>query len=196
MINLYRASIVVVISFLLQGCLNVASTSAQAVYNRHNLEKNMIDQYITMKAYKAVKLKTNDFKDANISISTFNKEVLLAGQVPETWQKSRVEQLVRDIPNIERIYNMIHIESPSSSLTRISDSWITAKVKAKLLASEDLDASTIKVVTENGTVYLMAILKPEEADAAVDIARNTQGVQSVVKIFSYMHISKNIKVPA
>ncbi len=185
-----------IISFLLQGCLNVASTSAQAVYNRHNLEKNMIDQYITMKAYKAVKLKTNDFKDANISISTFNKEVLLAGQVPETWQKSRVEQLVRDIPNIERIYNMIHIESPSSSLTRISDSWITAKVKAKLLASEDLDASTIKVVTENGTVYLMAILKPEEADAAVDIARNTQGVQSVVKIFSYMHISKSIKLPA
>jgi osmotically-inducible protein OsmY len=177
---------------LLQGCLNVATSGAQAVYNRHSIEKNINDQYTTMQAYKALYMKTDKFKNANISIATYNGEILLAGQTPEAWQKDKAEKIVRQATDARDIYNLIAIQSPSSTLTRISDAWITSKVKAKLIASEDVDASQIKVVTENGTVYLMGILPPEQASAAVDLASNTEGVLSVVKLFSYMKITKKL----
>lgn len=175
----------------LQGCVNVATTGAQAVYNRHSLEKNFSDQYTTMRAFQALNYKTDEFKDCNISITTYNKEVLLAGQAPSEWQKLKAAQIVKSIPNIDEVHNLIKISSPSSTLTRISDAWLTTKVKAKLIASDDLDATQIKVVTENGTVYLMGILKPDEADAAVELASNTDGVLNVVKLFSYMRITKS-----
>jgi len=176
----------------LQGCVDVATTGAQAIYNRHSITKNVSDQYITLQAYKALYIKTDQFKNTNIAISTYNGEVLLAGQVPLSWQKNKAEQIVKQVPEIKSIYNLVKVKSPSSSLTRISDAWITAKVKAKLMASDDVDATQIKVVTENGTVYLMGVLMPAQATAAVDLASNTDGVQSVVKIFSYMNITKTL----
>lgn len=176
----------------LQGCWNVATTGAQAVYNRHHLEKNLKDQYLTLQAYQTLYGKTEEFENTNISISTYNKEMLLAGQVPSAWQKVKAEKLINKIPDINKIYNLIEVKSPSSVLTRVSDTWITTKVKSKLLASNEVDASEVKVVTENGTVYLMGVLLPEQADAAVEVASNTEGVRSVVKIFSYMKISKKL----
>ena len=177
---------------LLPGCVNVATTGAQAVYNHHNLEKSWKDQYTTMRVYQALNYKTKQFNDANIAIATVDGDVLLAGQVPEAWQKEAAGEITKQIPNVKQVYNLVTIASPSSTLTRMSDAWITAKVKAKLIASDDLDATQIKVVTENGRVYLMGTIKPEEAEAAVDLARQTDGVQAVVKIFSYVTISKRL----
>ncbi len=193
--KIYRLSLIVMAILCLSGCLNMATTGAEAVYNRRSLQKNFTDQYITMQAYQSLYMKTDQFKDTNISISTYNGEVLLAGQVPHRWQKEKAERLIKQIPDVKRVYNLVIIQSPSSTLTKVSDTWITTKVKTKLLASNDLDATKVKVVTENGVVYLMGILLPEEADAAVDLARNTDGVQSVVKIFSYVNISKRYTPP-
>lgn len=179
------------LSFLqLQSCADVALSGAQVVYNRHTLKKNFNDQYITMHAFQALEIDRDEFNNAHISIATFNGEVLLAGQVPELWQKKAASEIVKKVTNVQKVYNLVQVASPSSTLTRMSDGWITTKVKAKLMASDDLEADHIKVLTENGTVYLMGTVPPEEADAAVEIARNTQGVSRVVKIFSYLYISK------
>lgn len=175
----------------LTGCMNVASSGAQAVYNHHSLEKSFSDQYITLQAYQKINTKYPAFAHTNITVSTYHGEVLLAGQAPESWQRTRAENIVKQIPNVVRVYNQIQIASPSSSLVRMSDAWITTKVKSQLIASADLDATQVKVVTENGIVYLMGILTPEESVAAVDVASNTKGVLGVVKIFSYMHITKS-----
>lgn len=192
MTNGIRYAGLLLLMLLQTACLNVATTGAQAVYNHRSLQNTVNDQYITMQAYQNLNVKSHDFKNANVIVSTYNAEVLLAGQAPAAWQKEKAEQIIKAVPDVERVYNQIEISSPSSTLTRISDAWITTKVKSKLIASNDLDASQIKVVTENGMVYLMGILKPEEAQAAVDITRETAGVQGVVKIFSYMHISKTM----
>ena len=170
--------------------MNVATSGVEAVYNRHSIQKNLHDQYLTMKAYKALYMDTDSFKNANIIISTYNNEMLLAGQAPFAWQKTRAVEAIRQKTDIDKIYNLITIQAPSSSLTRVSDAWITTKIKTKLLASNDMDGSQVKVITENGTVYLMGILLPEHAEAAVDLARNTDGVQQVIRMFSYMRISK------
>lgn len=181
---------VAAIAVVLFGCAQVATSGAQMVYNRHSLEKSFGDQYITLKATQALNKKNGPFKNANITVATTNGEVLLAGQVPEAWQREKAEEIVQSIPNVKHVYNTIKVSLPTPTLKRVSDAWLTTKVKAKLIASEDVDGSQVKVVTENGTVYLMGALPPEEAQAAIDIARNTDGVESVVKMFSYVHISK------
>ena len=182
------------ISFV-QGCAematDVAMTGAQAVYNQRSLQKKWKDQYISMQAFKALDIDDTRFKNTNIAIATFNGEVLLAGQAPTSWQRAEAERLIKQIPDVTKIYNLIIVSTPSSTLTRISDAWITAKVKAQMIASADVDATQIKVVTENGTVYLMGMLLPSEANAAVDIARSTDGVEQVVKMFTYLRISKS-----
>lgn len=186
----FKLSFLTICAIFISSCFNVATTGAQAVYNRHSLEKNLNDQYITLQAYQALNYKTDEFKNANISIATFNGEVLIAGQVPEAWQRDKAGQIVKDIPNVNEIHNWLDISTPTSTLIRVSDAWITSKIKSKLIASEDVDATTVKVVTEAGVVYLMGTLTPDEANAAVDIAKNTDGVQQVVKIFSYMQVTK------
>lgn len=177
----------------LAGCMNVATTGAQAFYNQHSIKKSLNDQYINMQAFQAIHHTNPEFKNANIAVSTYNGEVLLAGQVPEAWQKEKVEEVIKKIPDVKEVHNLVQVTSPTSTLIRMSDAWITAKVKTKFIASDDLDATQIKVVTENGIVYLMGALRSDEADIAVDLAGGTDGVQRVVKIFSYVTVSKTVK---
>lgn len=188
--RIFCLSLLVTSILSLQSCMDVAVSGAQVVYNRHNIQKNLSDQYISLQAYQALHLKNHHFDNAHLSVSTFNGDVLLAGQAPESWQRNKAEKLLKKIPDVKKIYNLTSISNPSSVLTRMSDVWITTKVKAKLIASNDVDPTRIKVVTENGAVYLMGILPPDEADAAVKLASHTSGVQSVVKIFSYLRVSK------
>lgn len=183
-----RIFIIAMMAGMMSACADVAVSGAQAAYNHKSLEKSINDQYITMQAIH--QLNRPRFKNTNIDIATLHGEVLMAGQVPEEWQKQEAEARIKQIDGVEHVYNMLSIASPSSSLVRASDAWITAKVKSQLIASSDLDATRVKVVTERGTVFLMGTVLPEEADAAIDIARHTDGVTSVVKIFSYMKITK------
>lgn len=185
--------LILILTVALSSCVDVAMSGAQVVYNRHSLQKNFSDQYITMQAFQALEIDDIRFKNSHVVLAAFNGELLMTGQVPEAWQKDLAGEIVNKIPNIKKIYNLINIASPSSTLTRFSDTWITAKVKAKLLASNDIETNQIKVLTENSTVYLMGILQPKEANAAVELARNTDGVASVVKIFSYVQITKEEK---
>lgn len=174
----------------ISACTNVAVTGAQAAYNHKQLQSNISDQYISMQAIHA--LNRPMFSNTNMDIATVNGEVLMVGQAPEEWQKQRAGEFINKIDGVKQVYNLVSISAPSSALTRMSDAWITTKVKGKLIASNDLDATRIKVVTERGTVFLMGTVRPEEADAAIDIASNTQGVTSVVKMFSYMKITKQL----
>lgn len=190
MIMLRKLPCVAVLFFAgvtLAGCMNVATTGAQAFYNHTSIQKSLNDQMTTLHVYQALNDKEG-FKGVNISVATYNREVLLAGQVRYEWQKARIDDIVKKMSNVKYVYNLVTISNPSSALTRISDAWLTAKVKAKLITSADVDATQIKVMTENGTVYLMGILQPEEAQAAADVASNTYGVQEVVKLFSYIKI--------
>ena len=173
----------------LQGCLDAAMTGAQVAYNHDHIKKSFTDQYITTQAYRRVYKDTHKYDDSNISIATFQQNVLIAGQITKPEQKQEVGELIKSIPNTKHVYNLVQVSSPSTPLTRISDSWITAKVKTKLIALEDLDPNQIKVVTENGTVFLMGTILVDQVDAVVNVARTTDGVQNVVKIFTLLRIS-------
>lgn len=182
--------LILLLCALLASCTNVVISGAQAVYNHKSIENSVNDTVIAFKANHVINHPR--FKDTNISIAVINKEVLLSGEVNEPWQKSRASELIGKIDGVDHVYNYLAISGPASSLSHVADSWLTAKVKSKIIASREIDATRVKIVTERGTVYLMGIMTPEEAETATDIAKTTDGVTSVVSLVSYMKITKTL----
>ena len=185
-----RLILILLTCSFLQSCMNAAVSSAQAVYNRHTIQTTLNDHYVAMKSEREIYLDNNRFQNTHVSVSSFNGVVLLAGEVPEPEQKQEIEQIVKKISEADEIHNLITITPPISPLIQLSDTWITTKIKSKLIATNGVDPGQIKVITENGTVYLMGIIPREQAAIAIDLAKTTEGVQDVVTIFGYLSISK------
>ena len=147
------------------------------------LAQQIEDESIETKARVNIHAADEAFDDAHLVIVSFNGYVLLAGQVPTEALKSRATDVVRKVDGVRRIYNELEIASPSSAMTRSSDTWITAKVKSWLLGSPDTEGLRVKVVTEDGVVYLMGLVTVDEAQRITDKAAGISGVQRVVKLF-------------
>ncbi len=156
-------------------------TSAMVVSDRRTSGAQLEDQGIELKAGNRI---SEQFGDrVRVSITSFNRQVLLTGEVPSEADKQKVQQTVSGVENVRTVVNELAVLNSPSFTQRSSDTLITAKVKARFVDSKDLMANTIKVVTERGTVYLMGILTQREADRATDIARTTGGVLRVVRMF-------------
>jgi len=124
----------------------------------------------------------------HVNVTSYNRLVLITGEVPSEGMKTRVESEVKQIPNVRNIVNELEIAPPSSMSSRSKDSLITAKVTASFLNTEGLYANSLKTITERGIVYLMGRVTEREGNLAAEAARAVQGVQRVVKIFE--HISE------
>ncbi|HEX4044435.1 MAG TPA: BON domain-containing protein [Gammaproteobacteria bacterium] len=184
------ASLISMSCAMLPGCIFVAGAAAGAatiaiVYDHRSIESNLKDNQITNKIAERIKAVPGLHQDSHIEVTVFNRVVLLTGETLSQEKRQQAEAIARSVPDVSQVYNQITIEGPTSSLTRTSDSWITAKAKSQMLANKDLKSSSIKVITENGTVYLMGIVTQDQAEIAVDIAREIDGVQKVVRVFQY-----------
>lgn len=118
----------------------------------------------------------------HVNITSYNRQVLLTGEVPSAQDKQLVEQIVSRVDNVRLVANELAVLGSSSLTQRSSDSLITGKVKAGMVDSKGLYANAFKVVTERGIVYLMGRVTQREANRATDIARSTGGVQKVVRL--------------
>lgn len=138
-------------------------------------------------AKKLIRQASPALKEAHINVTSFNGVVLITGQVPSEDLIQLATTQVEPLRNVRRVHNELQVAGPTSFLSRTNDSVLTAKVKSAMSASEDTDAGRIKVVTENGAVFMMGLVTRDEADAAVDLARRVQGVQKIVKVFDYIN---------
>ena len=184
-----RLFLIASIILLIQGCAAVVAggaTSAVAVaYDPRTTGTIVEDQAIELKAATAFLDDPAINESSHINVTSYNLVVLVTGETPTSDIKQRVVQIVRDIPKVNHVYDELTIAAPSSLVSRSSDSLITSKVKTRLLTTENFDGTKVKVVTENGIVYLMGILNHEEADTATHVTRQVGGVQKVVKLFQY-----------
>ena len=183
--------LLIVILPCVSACVPVAVVAGAAaggavVYNNRSMETMLHDRNITYKAQLKINTDPQLKNKTHISVATLNGTVLLVGQAPTEKLRARALNLVKTVAGIKRIYNQITIEAPTSALTRSSDSWITTKVKTAMLAERGLKSTQIKVVTENGTVYLMGLITPNQGNLAAKAARRVDGVQRVIKVFEYL----------
>ena len=125
-------------------------------------------------------------KVAHINVTSYNRQVLITGEVADERVRAQVEQLITKVPNVRSIVNELGIGPVSSLSDRSADSLITARVKAAMIDSEDIFANVYKVVTERGTVYLMGRVTQREAARATEIVRGVPSVKRVVRVFEYI----------
>ncbi len=180
------------ITSLLSGCSGLflagAATGGASVYDSRAMSTIFEDKTIRHKILVAMK-QEDDFKGVDVSVTSFDHDVLLTGQTTHASIKVKAEKLARQIPQVKRIYNEIEItEAPRELLATLKDAWLTAKVKSKLITTPKLKSGHFKVVTENKVVYLMGKVTKEQAEKAVESARNVPNVLRVVRAFEYYSI--------
>jgi osmotically-inducible protein OsmY len=177
----------------LGGCAGVviggAAAGATVAHDRRTSGAMYDDEVIELNAGSAIRQNKELADRIHINITSYNKIVLLTGEAPTEDLRRQAEEAVRGVSKVRRIYNEMTVAAPSSMMSRSSDTVITGSVKTALLGIEDhegFDALHVKVVTENGTVYLMGLVTREEGNAAAEAARQVSGVQRVVKLFEYV----------
>ncbi len=126
-------------------------------------------------------------KTGKISVTSYNRQVLLTGQVPDEAARARAAEVVKGVPDVRTVFNELSISGLASLTSKANDTAITGNVKARLLRDERVPGTKIKVVTETGVVYLMGLVTQAEADVATGIARTTSGVTKVVTLFEYLN---------
>ena len=138
-------------------------------------------------AKKLIENSHSSYKDANFEVTSFNNIALITGQVSSADMIPIATKEAEKLRNVRKVYNELRVAGPTSMIARTNATWLTTKVRSALAAEESTDTSLIKLVTENGVVFMMGLLSRAEAAAAVDIARKTKGVQKIVKLFEYMN---------
>lgn len=172
----------------LQGCAvaavsGAAATGVAMVADRRTAGTIIDDQAIELKALHSLTRNPDLWKKSHISVVSYNNDVLVVGQTPSQEMKQQAEEAIKTIPRVRRIYNELSLSEPVSLKTRSKDSWITTQVKAKMVGTREINPARVKVVTEDGVVYLLGITNPTEQSSATESARSISGVNKVVQIF-------------
>lgn len=125
-------------------------------------------------------------QNSHIVVTSFNGIVLLAGQTPRADLKTLAEQAASTVQRVKKVNNELQVIQPSSLLARNNDAWLTTKIKSQMLTDASIPGSRIKVVTENGIVYLLGLVTQAEANQATSLVQSVSGVQKIVKLFEYI----------
>ncbi|MEN3157635.1 division/outer membrane stress-associated lipid-binding lipoprotein [Alkalimonas sp. NCh-2] len=171
---------------ILQGCAAAVvaggGAAVVAAQDRRTLGYQIDDKGISMRARQLFTEEELN-KQGRINVVSYNGVVLLTGQVESEQVRQRAGQITRDLASVRDVHNQIRVGNTISLSTRSRDSWISTRVKSMFLSDSAISGLNIKVVTEDGEVFLMGLVTPAEADKAVEIARHVDGVNRVIRAF-------------
>ena len=158
----------------------VAGGSLLAI-DRRTSGAQLEDEGIELRAASRIR---GTFGDrVHVNLTSYNRQVLVTGEVPSAQEKQQVEQVVAGVENVVSVVNELAVMGQTSISQRTNDTFLTGRVKAMLLDARDLQSNAFKVVTERGSVYLMGRVTQREADRATQVVRSTPGVQKVIRVF-------------
>ena len=191
--NALRASLLVAaaltIGTQLTGCFlpvvaGAVGVGAYSATDRRSLGAQADDKVIASRAESRISEALSD--RSHINVNSFNRKVLLTGEVPDQASKDQAERIAKAVDNVASVVSDLEIGGMTPVANRNNDAYLTTKVKAELVNRKDLFANAYKVVTEKSIVYLMGRVTRTEGDAAAEAARGVTGVQKVVKVFDYL----------
>ncbi|MFC5552029.1 BON domain-containing protein [Massilia aerilata] len=172
----------------LQGCVAVVAggmvAGAMASTDRRTLGTQTEDKGIEVKAATRLPQVVGDA--GHVNVNSYNRKVLLTGEVRDDAMKRAVENEIRGIANVDNVINELIVAGPSSYTSRSSDALITSKVKLSLADKKTVSANSFQVVTERGNVYLMGLVTQREGNIAAQVAQGVSGVMRVTKMFEYI----------
>lgn len=172
-----------VLSATLSACaplvLGGAAVGTMVAVDRRTSGAQLEDEGIELRAASRLR----EGVAGHVNVTSYNRQVLLTGEVQREQDKQAAEQLVSRVENVKGIVNELAVMGTSSFAQRSADTLTTGKVKASLVDDKELSVSAFRVVTERGTTYLMGRVTQREAERATQIARTVPGVQRVVRVF-------------
>jgi len=180
---------VVMTLFVLQGCAPLiigagVGAGVMMADDRRTSATMLEDQTIEIKAANRIQERFGN--EVRVGVTSFNRYVLLTGQVPNEEVKTEVGLLVLEVANVRNIQNELTVSGATSLMSRSNDGLLSTRVKGRLVQNKNVGANHVKVVTESGSVYLMGLVTRAEAEEAAQTAATTGGVERVVKVFEYL----------
>ena len=155
--------------------------TAMVASDRRTSGTQLEDETIELRG--SARVRDNFGEKVNVTVTSYNRQVLLTGEVPTERDKQSVAGLVEKVENVKTVVNELAVMQPTTLSSRSNDLVITGKIKASLVDSRDLFANAFKVVTERNTVYVMGRVTQREANSATNVIRNVGGVNKVVRLF-------------
>lgn len=173
---------------LMHGCAplvvgGAAATGVVVAEDRRTVGTITEDQAIELKASNRI---GDQIKNGHVNVTSYNRMVLLTGEVPDAKAKAAAEKATQAVDNVRGVYNELAAGPNSALSARANDTYLTSVVKARFVDAQRFSPVHVKVVTEASVVYLMGLVTRKEADAASEIARTTRGVHRVVRVFEYL----------
>lgn len=168
------------------GCTtNYLTNSTEGTYGVPMTERTIPQRLLDRSIEHTVKINVYGLKEdlqqtSRMGIDSFNSEVLLTGEVPTEAIKAEVEKVVSSMPDVRRVYNELSVSASKGYSSTVHDGYITSKLLAKVAASDGVKASQIKVVTDDGVVYIMGRMTPTQQSHLIDIANDTVGITELV----------------
>lgn len=159
------------------------AAAVSTLEDRRSTGTQLDDESIEVRASNRISDRFGD--RVHVNVTSYNRYALLTGEVPDAGAREEVEKIVFAVPNVRGVTNDLQVAGTSSFASRTNDTYLTSKVRGRLLDTKRVSPAHVKVVTEAGVVYLMGLVTGPEADEAVEIARTTGGVRKVVKAFEY-----------
>ena len=165
----------------------LAATLLLGACSNRSMGNKIDDQFLDPDVNSAISDASPDLSSptSHIVTSSYNGVILIAGQTPRAELKDRASQAARSVRGVSTVHNELQIMEPTSLLVRSNDTLITSKIKTLMLAEAAVPSARIKVITENGVVFLMGIVTRQEAANATSVVAGAAGVQKIVKLFEY-----------
>lgn len=178
----------------LQGCVPLVATGAGAgalmANDRRTSGAYIEDQEIELRTASRIgDAFPSDY--VHVNVTSYNRAVLLTGEVPDDATKQKISDIAKNVGNVKNVTNELVIAPPALLSARTNDTYITTKVKTRFVDAKRFPITAVKVVTENGVVYLLGLVTHQEGDDAAQIASTTAGVAKVVKMFEYVELVPN-----
>ncbi|HLP81265.1 MAG TPA: BON domain-containing protein [Nitrosomonas sp.] len=185
----WLSSPLLLLFLLMSGCVpmfavgTAAGTGAYISEDRRTSGMFIEDEGIELKSSRRIHQQFGD--SVHVNVTSYNRIVLLTGEVPNETIKIDLERLIMGVDNVRKIFNEISVGPSTTLASRSNDTLITSKVKARFLAERKFQINHVKIVTENEVVYLLGVVSHQEGENAAQIASSTSGVKKVVKVFEY-----------
>ena len=189
------AAVITVAALLaLEGCAApvlvagaaAGTAGAAAVGDKRTPSAFVDDQVIESRVRSAINADPTLVDDVNVTVTSYNQVVLLTGQVPDDETRQRVIDHVRGVADIKRIHDHLEVGPPTLLPQRGRDTVITTRVKSGLMGENGVPSLRVKVITENGVVYLMGLVKRQDVDRITGIVQRVDGVKMIVTVFEYI----------
>ena len=183
------------ISLISTGCTTIgvgtAELSGIAVLNdRRNAQTMFVDEKIEDEAHISLNLNSAIEGSSHFNVTSYNRIALITGETPTQDLSTQIATIVQNIQEVRTVKNHLQLASPTSFIERTNDMLITSRVKTAFTTDGRLpgfDSTRIKVITENGRVFLMGLVYPREGEVAADVARQQLGVREIIKVFEYLN---------